>query len=42
MSNGVNQKRLEQCKKISVKGYLLENHPELFRFGSKRQTMSLG
>lgn len=39
MSNGVNQKRLEQCKKISVKGYLLENHPELFRFGKDRATL---
>ena len=33
MSKGVNRKRLEQCKKISVKGYLLETHPDMFRFG---------
>lgn len=39
MSYGVNKQRLEQCKKISVKGYLLENHPDLFRFGKDRQTL---
>ena len=39
MSNGVNQKRLEQCKKISIKGYLLENHSDMFRFGKDRQTL---
>ena len=33
MFKGVNKKRLEQCKKISVKGYLLETHPDMFRFG---------
>ena len=31
--SGVNKRRLEECKSICIKDYLLDNHPELFRYG---------
>ncbi len=41
MANGVNKKRLERCKKISIKAYLLETHPDMFRFGKNKFTLIL-
>lgn len=39
MSNGINKHRLERCKKISIKGYLIDKHPDMFRFGKNKLTL---
>lgn len=41
MSRGVNKSRLEKVKQISVKGYLLSKHPELFRSSQNNTSLIL-
>lgn len=36
---GVNKERLEQCKTISIKDYLQDTHPDLFRLSKNKDRL---
>ena len=41
MSRGINKSRLEKAKQINVKNYLLDKHPDMFRYGKNNATLIL-